>query len=54
MLASVLFGIVLMARPIVGALAVLWLIGTYAVIFGVILLVLAFRVRSFGRQFARA
>jgi len=49
MLASVLFGIVLMARPIVGALAVLWLIGTYAVIFGVILLVLAFRVRSFGR-----
>jgi uncharacterized membrane protein HdeD (DUF308 family) len=53
-LASVLFGVVLMARPIMGALAVLWLIGTYAVIFGIVLVVLAFRVRAFASRLARA
>jgi uncharacterized membrane protein HdeD (DUF308 family) len=51
-IASVVFGAILMARPLAGALALLWLIGTYAVIFGVILVILAFKARTFGKQLA--
>jgi uncharacterized membrane protein HdeD (DUF308 family) len=47
-LASVLFGVVLVARPGAGALALLWLIASYAIAFGVILIVLAFRARAFA------
>ncbi len=46
-LASVVFGILLAAQPAVGALALLWLIGSYAILFGVLLLILAFKVRKF-------
>jgi len=46
-LASVVFGGILMARPAAGALSLLWLIATYAVVFGVLLLLLAFKARSF-------
>ena len=45
-LASVLFGVLLVAKPAAGALAVLWLIGTYAVVFGALLVLLGFKVRS--------
>lgn len=51
-LASVAFGVLLIARPGKGALAVLWLLGTYAVIFGVLLVVLAFKTRSMGKKLA--
>jgi uncharacterized membrane protein HdeD (DUF308 family) len=51
--ASVLFGLLLVARPGTGALAVLWLIGTYALVFGVLLVILAFRVRGFAQAAAR-
>ena len=51
-LASVLFGLILMVRPGVGALAVIWLIGVYAVVFGIILVGLAFRARSFAKKLA--
>jgi uncharacterized membrane protein HdeD (DUF308 family) len=43
---SVAFGILLIAQPITGALAVLWMIGVYAIAYGVILVVLAFRLRN--------
>jgi len=46
-LASVVFGVLLMARPGAGALTVLWLIASYAILFGVLLVILAFKVRSF-------
>jgi uncharacterized membrane protein HdeD (DUF308 family) len=49
-LVSILFGFILMARPAAGALAVLWLIGVYAVVFGVLLVILAFKVRAFGSR----
>jgi uncharacterized membrane protein HdeD (DUF308 family) len=49
-LASVAFGALLMARPGAGALAVLWLITSYAIVFGFLLVVLAFRVRSVARR----
>jgi uncharacterized membrane protein HdeD (DUF308 family) len=47
-LASVVFGVLLMAQPGAGALALIWLIGSYAIVFGVLLVLLAFKARSFG------
>jgi uncharacterized membrane protein HdeD (DUF308 family) len=43
---SILFGLLLVFMPGSGALAVIWLIGAYAVVFGIVLLVLAFQVRG--------
>jgi uncharacterized membrane protein HdeD (DUF308 family) len=45
-LASVAFGLLLMWHPSVGALAVMWIIGTYAIAFGIFLLGLAWRLRE--------
>jgi uncharacterized membrane protein HdeD (DUF308 family) len=42
---SVLFGLLLVANPGVGLLTLVWLIGIWAVVFGVVLLGLAFRLR---------
>jgi uncharacterized membrane protein HdeD (DUF308 family) len=47
---SVLFGIALIVRPDVGAVAVAWLIGAYAVIFGVVLLAFAVTLRRLVRR----
>src|SRR5262245_35213184 len=47
-LASVVFGVLLMAQPGAGALALIWLIGSYALVFGVLLVLLAFKARSFA------
>ncbi len=46
---SVVFGLIVAAFPAVGALAIVWLIGVYAIIFGVLELVLAFRLRGAAR-----
>jgi uncharacterized membrane protein HdeD (DUF308 family) len=44
---SVLFGVVLgVVGPFAGILSLIWLIGAYAIAFGVLLLAAAFRVRS--------
>ena len=43
---SVLFGILLAVLPGVGLLSLTWLIGLYALIFGVAFIVLGFRVRG--------
>jgi len=45
---SVLFGIGVMMAPGAGALALLWVIGAYAVVMGVILVALAFRLKKFA------
>jgi len=45
-LASVFFGLLLMARPGVGVLAVMWIVGTYAILFGVVLVILGFRAKA--------
>jgi uncharacterized membrane protein HdeD (DUF308 family) len=47
---SVLFGLLLAVLPGVGILSLIWLIGAYAVAFGVLLLVTAFRVRGRDNQ----
>jgi uncharacterized membrane protein HdeD (DUF308 family) len=46
-LASIVFGVLLTARPGEGALAVLWLIATYAIVSGVILVILAIKAQTF-------
>lgn len=43
---AVLFGVLVFANPAAGALAIAWLLGVFAILFGVSLLVLSFRVRS--------
>ena len=48
---SVLFGFLVVIWPSAGVLTLLWLIGGYAIVFGIVLLVLAFRLRNLhGRQ----
>jgi uncharacterized membrane protein HdeD (DUF308 family) len=46
---SVLFGLLLLLRPGIGLLALVWLIAIYALISGVLQIVLAFRLRHLGR-----
>ncbi len=43
---SVLFGLFVIVWPGAGVLTLLWMIGVYAIVFGVVLLVLAFRLRN--------
>jgi len=47
---SLLFGILMIARPAAGALAVIWYIGTWAVVIGVFLIFLGFKARTFGPE----
>jgi len=46
---SILFGILLIARPGVGLLTLVFWIGAYALIFGALLIALSLRLRSWGR-----
>ena len=45
---SVLFGLVLMAFPGQGILAIVWLIGAYAVVFGALMLGVGVALRAHG------
>jgi uncharacterized membrane protein HdeD (DUF308 family) len=51
---SVLFGIVLLIRPGAGALALIWVIGAYAILFGAIYIAFAFRLRKHQTAHATA
>jgi uncharacterized membrane protein HdeD (DUF308 family) len=44
---SVVFGVLVAIWPQSGALAIAWLIGAYAILFGVVLLALAFHLKGF-------
>lgn len=43
---SIIFGIVLFARPALGLLTLLWTVGTFALIAGIVLIIQSFQVRS--------
>jgi uncharacterized membrane protein HdeD (DUF308 family) len=47
---SVLFGVVLVVRPGAGALGMILVIGIYAVVYGIILISFAFRLRSHSHR----
>jgi uncharacterized membrane protein HdeD (DUF308 family) len=51
---SIAFGVLLIAQPTSGAISIVWLLGGYALLFGILTLMLAMRVRgmrgSIGRQ----
>lgn len=49
-IASLTFGILLIIWPVVGALAILWMIAAYAIVFGVLMLLLALKLRKWGEQ----
>ena len=51
-IASVAFGVLLILAPLMGAVVLTWWLGAYAVVFGVMLLVLAFRLRGQHTQAA--
>jgi uncharacterized membrane protein HdeD (DUF308 family) len=44
--ASVIYGALLIVAPLIGALVLTWWFGAYALVFGVALLILAFRLRA--------
>ena len=45
---SVLFGLFVVFRPGAGALALIWVIGAYAIVFGVLLIGLAFKLKGYA------
>lgn len=49
-IASILFGVLLFINPSAGALAVIWLIAAYALVFGVILIALSLRLHGMVRS----
>jgi uncharacterized membrane protein HdeD (DUF308 family) len=52
--ASVLFGLLVLVWPVSGALAVAWIIGIYAIIFGILLIALSLRMRKAGSRLGGA
>lgn len=43
---AIILGILLLIRPIAGIIAVIWFIGAYALMAGIVLIILGFRLRS--------
>jgi uncharacterized membrane protein HdeD (DUF308 family) len=48
---SILFGALMLFRPLAGALAVVWWLGAYAVVFGALMVTVGFRLRRYAHSF---
>jgi uncharacterized membrane protein HdeD (DUF308 family) len=48
--ASIAFGVLAILAPLAGAVVLTWWIGVFALLFGVLLIVVAFRLRSRARN----
>jgi uncharacterized membrane protein HdeD (DUF308 family) len=46
---SIVFGVLVLMRPLAGAVAVVWWLEAYAMVFGVLMIFLGFRLRAFAR-----
>lgn len=53
-LLSIIFGILLFVFPGTGALSLIWLIGIYAIVFGISEIIFAFRLRGLRGEFETA
>jgi uncharacterized membrane protein HdeD (DUF308 family) len=51
---SIVFGLILIVFPREGAVGLVWLIGSYAIVFGIVLFGLALRLRGLGRRLRTA
>ncbi len=51
-LVSILFGVLMFLQPGAGALAVIWLIGSFAIFFGILLIALGFRLKGLASRLA--
>ena len=51
---SIVFGVLVAMQPDAGALAVVWTVGAYALVFGITLIALSFRVRGLGERYRAA
>jgi uncharacterized membrane protein HdeD (DUF308 family) len=51
-IASILFGILMIWYPLAGALALVWLISAYAIVFGIIMIAFSLRLRGHSAAFA--
>jgi uncharacterized membrane protein HdeD (DUF308 family) len=49
---SIVFGVLMFLQPGAGALAVVWVIGSYAIFFGILLIALSFRLKGLAGRFA--
>jgi uncharacterized membrane protein HdeD (DUF308 family) len=47
---SILFGVIVIARPGAGALGMVWLIATWAILVGIILVILSLKSRGFHKK----
>ena len=50
---SIIFGVLLLAQPGAGAIAIVWLLGAYALFFGMLTLMFALRLRGMRRTIGR-
>jgi uncharacterized membrane protein HdeD (DUF308 family) len=53
-IASILFGVLLFVFPGAGAVSLMWLIGMYAIAFGILEIIVAFRIRGLWHNFKAA
>jgi uncharacterized membrane protein HdeD (DUF308 family) len=49
---SIAFGVLMFLQPGAGALAVVWLIGSFAIFFGILLIALSFRLKGLATRLA--
>lgn len=47
---SIIFGVFMFINPQAGALAVIWVIGAYAIVFGILLIMLGLRLKAFYKR----
>jgi uncharacterized membrane protein HdeD (DUF308 family) len=47
---SIAFGVLMFLQPGAGALAVVWLIGIFSLVFGILLIALGFRLKGLARR----
>ncbi len=52
-IASILFGLLAAMRPVAGVVAISWMIGAYAIVFGTLMIALGFRMRDWARRLSR-